>query len=115
MAKVYEGFAHVHRRVAPARPLLIYLRPQDVRSHLRRTLEERDEEWARWLAASFASYGWARSRGLSGEEAVFRFYEEWESVAEELFARHEGPKLWLRDPQEDWVAALAEIHRAVDG
>ena len=112
-AKVVSGFREIEAQVAPFAPLLVYLRPRDVRGHLRRILETRDEAWGRWLVASFSSFGWARARALSGEEAVFAFYEDWEAVAEQLFARHEGPKLWLLDPQDDWDEALSQVYAAL--
>jgi hypothetical protein len=111
--KVHEGFAKICSQVAVASPLLVYLRPTNVRAALLRTLAERDPEWVRWIQHAFGNNGWAARRGLSGEEAVIRFYEEWEALAGELFDRHPGPRLLVRDPQDDWNAALARIYAAV--
>jgi len=30
-----------------------------------------------------------------------------------LFEHHAGPNLWLRDPQEDWEGALAQVYEAL--
>jgi predicted kinase len=109
-SKVLAGFREIEAQVAPFAPLLVYLSPRDVRGHLRRTLETRDEAWARWLVASFSGFGWVKARGLTGEEAVFAFYEAWEALAVELFALHTGAKLWIEDPHADWEAARDRIH-----
>lgn len=112
-SKVLSGFREIEARVAPFAPLLVYLRPLDTRSHLRRILDARDERWARWLVDSFGGFPWARARGLSGEEALFAFYETWEALAVELFALHTGPKLWIDDPHTDWEATRDRIHVAL--
>lgn len=107
--KVLEGFARIHAETAVAQPLFIYLRPTDIRAHLRRTLDERSEDWGRWLSATFSDSGWARSRSISGDDALFRFYEDWEVLAEQLFAEHTGPKIWLDDPQVSWDHSMEQI------
>jgi hypothetical protein len=107
--KVRDGFVKIRAQVARAEPLLVYLSPTDVRGHIRHTLETRPEDWVRWLLASFSGYGWATRRGLTGEEAVVGFYEDWEQLAAELFALHSGPKLWVDDPQTDWEGTHARI------
>jgi len=113
-SKVHEGFRKIHDQAASAEPILVYLRPEDVRGHLRRTLEERDSAWSEWLIASFSRYAWARSRGISGEEAVFCFYEDWEAIAAALFDRHRGPKLWIHDPQKHWGDTLEQIRSVIE-
>ena len=113
--KVFSGFAPIAEQVAPARPLLVYLRPLDLAAHLDRTLAERPENWAEWFVESFGGYGWSKARGLTGRDAILGFYEEWERIAAELAAQHPGPCLWLEDPQLDWEATMATIADSLRG
>jgi len=110
---VLERFEGISARVSPAAPLLVYLRPTKIEESIRLTLQSRGDPWRGWLARSFSSLPWSKSRGLSGESAIVAFYEDWEELVERLFERHRGPKLIVEDPQRDWEAALRSIQAAI--
>jgi hypothetical protein len=114
-ARVREGFLALTPRLRPARPLFVYLRPTDVRAHLERTMRARDPSWAAWLVASFEQSGFATSRHLTGDTALYIFYEAWEEITAELFDLHDGPKLCLSDPADDWPKSVERICAAVLG
>jgi hypothetical protein len=111
-AKCAEIAARIERETAPARPLLVYLRPTDIAAAIRRVHRERGPEWAAWNAGSVAASPWARSRDLHGPDAVIALYRAWEDVVDDLFDRYAQPKLMIEDPQEDWDAALSRIRAA---
>ena len=77
------------------------------------TTDARESAWTEWFIAQVERAGWARQAGLRGRAAVTGFYQAWESLAEDLFAVHIGPKLRIVDPHDDWDAALARIFEAV--
>lgn len=108
-AKCEELFARIERQLAPARPLLVYLRPTDIRAAIERAHRDRGDPWASWNAESVTGYPWARSRNLRGRDAVVELYGAWEDVVRTLYDRYSYDKVMLDDPQEDWDAALRHI------
>ena len=107
--KCQEIFTRIEERLAPARPLLVYLRPADTAAAVERVHGARSTAWTEWNMASVAAFPWARSRDLHGREAVIEMYRAWEVVVEQLFAGYSFPKIILNDPQDDWDAALRHI------
>jgi predicted kinase len=107
--KCQEIFTRIEEQLAPARPLLVYLRPADTAAAVARVHGARSAAWTEGNMASVAASPWARSRDLHGREAVIALYRAWEVVVEELFAGYSFPKIILNDPQDDWDAALRYI------
>jgi thymidylate kinase len=105
--------ASIEDLIAPADPLLIYLRPSDIDQALRRVHGERGAAWAAQNIAYVANCPWARRRGLTGREAIIELYRAWESVVDELLATSAYATLLVVDPQHDWEAALERICSAV--
>jgi len=110
---VREIFTAIEREAAAAEPLLIYLRPADIASAIARVHRERGEAWAAQNMAWVAARPWARSRNLTGREAVIRLYQAWEGVVDDLYGRYSFGKLMVIDPQHDWDTAVARIYAAV--
>jgi hypothetical protein len=104
-------FADIAARLAPAAPFLVYLRPSDVSSAIRRVHAERGEPWSSRNYAFVSACAWARQRGLAGERALVELYREWEPVVDGLLPTIEA--LVVVDPQRDWTTALTEIFDAV--
>jgi thymidylate kinase len=109
---VNEISTTIQRQAAPARPLLVYLRPTDIASAITRTHRTRGEPWSSRNLAFVENSPWACRRGLRGQDAVVKLYEVWETVVNRLYARYRFPKLMVTDPQENWEAALARICEA---
>ncbi|GAB2855210.1 hypothetical protein GCM10027176_67200 [Actinoallomurus bryophytorum] len=107
--KCQEIFARIEEQLAPARPLLVYLRPADTAAAVERVHGARSAAWTDWNMASVAAFPWARSRDLHGRDAVIALYRAWEGVVDELLAGYPFPKIILSDPQDDWDAALRHI------
>jgi hypothetical protein len=110
--KCAEIAARIECEMAPARPLLAYLRPTDIAAAIHRVHRDRGPEWAAWNAGSVAAFPWARSRDLRGPDAVIALYRAWEDVVDDLFDRYAHPKIMIEDPQDDWDAALRRIRAA---
>jgi len=111
--KVTEIFTRITRQAAPAEPLLVYLRPADIRAAIARVHRDRGEPWSSGNLAFVANSPWARRRGLVGQDAVVRLYQAWEPVVTRLYDRYPFPKIMVTDPQHDWQATLARICAAV--
>jgi hypothetical protein len=111
IAVVEDVFADLVARVAPAEPLLVYLRPSDVMAAARRVHAERGEPWSSRNYAFVSACPWARRRGLAGEPALVELYREWERVVDGLLSRIDS--VLVVDPQRDWTGALEAIYDAV--
>jgi hypothetical protein len=112
---VNEGFTKIVRQVAPAEPLLVYLRPADIGAAIARVHRVRGEPWSSGNVAFVENSPWARRRGLHGQDAVVRLYQAWEPVVTQLYRRYPFQKIMVTDPQHDWQAALARICAAASG
>jgi hypothetical protein len=108
-----EVFTRIMHQVAPAEPLLVYLRPADIGAAIARVHRVRGEPWSSRNVAFVANSPWARRRGLLGQAAVVGLYEAWEPVVTRLYGRYPFPKIMVTDPQDDWPAALDRICAAV--
>jgi hypothetical protein len=110
-AVLKEVFADLAARIAPAAPLLVYLRPSDVAAAIRRVHADRGEPWSSRNYAFVSACPWARRRGLVGEQAVIELYRAWEPVVDQLLPMVES--LLVVDPQRDWDAGLRRVFDAV--
>ncbi len=106
---VSETFTAIVREVAPAGPLLVYLRPADAGAAIARIHRVRGEPWSSRNVAFVEASPWARRRNLRGLDAVVGLYQAWEPVVTRLYSRYPFPKVVVTDPQHDWQAALARI------
>jgi len=111
IAVVKEVFADIVERIAPAAPLLVYLRPADIAAAIRRVHAERGEPWSSRNYAFVSACPWARRQGLVGEEAVVELYRTWECVVDELLPKVES--VLVEDPQWNWDRTLQRLERAV--
>jgi len=110
-AVVKELFAEITRRIVPAVPLLVYLRPNDVAEAIRRVHADRGEPWSSRNYTFVSACPWARRRGLVGERAVVELYRAWERLVDELLPTVKS--IVVTDPQRDWVRALQRVYDAV--
>ena len=106
---VKEIFTQIVRQAAPARPLLVYLRPADIAAAIARIHRTRGDPWSSRNVAFVENSPWARRRSLHGQDAVVKLYQAWEPVATQLYRCYPFPKIMVTDPQHDWQAALARI------
>ncbi len=111
IAAVKAVFADIAARIAPATPLLVYLRPADVADAIRRVHIERGEPWSSRNYTFVSGSPWARRSGLAGEQAVAELYRAWEPIVDELLATIES--IIVIDPQRDWDRTLQQIYDAV--
>ncbi len=106
-------FTTIVRLVAPAEPVLVYLRPDDIAAAIARVHHTRGPAWAAQNVAFVENSQWARRQNLRGPGAVVALYLAWEPIVSLLYDRYPFPKLMVTDPQHDWPAALARIGTAI--
>ena len=106
---VKEIFTQIVRQAAPARPLLVYLRPADIAAAIARVHRTRGDPWSSRNVAFVEDSPWARRRSLQGQDAVVKLYQAWEPVVTQLYGGYPFPKIMVADPQHDWQATLTRI------
>ena len=106
---VEEIFTQIVRQAAPARPLLVYLRPADIAAAIARVHRTRGDPWSSRNVAFVENSPWARRRSLRGQDAVVKLYQAWEPFVTQLYGRYPFPKIMVTDPQHDWQATLTRI------
>lgn len=111
IAVVKEVFADIAVRIAPATPLLVYLRPSNIAAAIRRVHVERGEPWSSRNYTFVSACAWARGRGLVGEQAVIELYRVWEPVVDDLLQTVDS--VLVVDPQRDWDGTLQQLYDAV--
>ena len=70
-----EQIRAVTRIIEPLMPLVIYLKPQDVRAALLHVQAERPREWADFVTWYLTGQEYGKTHGLAGYEGVIQFYE----------------------------------------
>ena len=110
VAQIFDTILH---QVAPAEPVLVYLRPADIEAAVARVHRVRGPEAKERNVTFVANSPWARRRGLRGPGAVAALYRAWEAFVDTLYDRYPFPKVMVTDPQQDWPAALARIGAAI--
>ena len=113
LTKVREIISGIEHAIAPADPLLVYLRPTDISAAISHVHATRDPTWTSWNIASAQSYPFAVARNLHGRDAVVGLYEEWERVVDDMLERWPYRSLLVLDPQQDWPTALRNIEAAI--
>src|SRR5262249_1663674 len=111
IAVVKEVFADLAARIAPAAPLLVYLRPSDVAAAIRRVHADRGEPWSSPTHAFVSAYPSARRRGRAGVRAVVELHRSWRAIGVDrlVVAR----SVFVVDRQCDWAAGLGRVFEAV--
>jgi predicted kinase len=85
---VKEIFTTIQRQVAPAEPLLVYLRPADIGAAVARIHRTREEPWSSRNVAFVENSPWGRRRNLRGQGAVVKLYQAWEPIVTQLYGRY---------------------------
>ncbi|MBM3854818.1 MAG: hypothetical protein FJ399_16975 [Verrucomicrobia bacterium] len=100
-----EIIAHFDRTVeliAPAEPILIYLRQDDAAAALHRICERRGRWFVEYLQAEFGSSASGRRTGCNDLDAIIDYFRQRCDLSDELFARFAGRKLIHDNTDADW-------------
>jgi len=110
---VNKTFTRILHQAAPARPVLVYLRPADTSAAIARIHRTRGEPWSSRNVAFVENSAWARRRNVQGQDAVVKLYQAWEPLVTQLYHRYPFPKIMVIDPQHNWRMTLTRICAAV--
>ena len=74
----------ISQKIEPLAPLVIYLRPRNVRATLEHVREERPKEWADFVTGYLTEQAYGKAHRIQGYEGVIRFYEMRQKLEEEI-------------------------------
>ena len=70
-----EQIEKIARTIDPLKPLVLYLKPRDIRAALLHAREERPREWADFVTWYLTGQAYGEAHHLQGYEGVIQFYE----------------------------------------
>jgi hypothetical protein len=99
--------------IKPLRPLLIYLRQDDVDRAIRAVSRERGETWVSYQADWKLESPYAMRRGLAGLEGLIALYRDYRAVTDQLYADLDLPKIRIETSRQEWARYADIIDRAL--
>lgn len=99
--------------IKPLRPLLIYLRQDDVDTAIRAISMERGEKWVDYQVDWKLGSPYARRRGLVGLDGLIVLYREYRALTDRLFAALDMPKICIETSRHEWAKYNDIIDRAL--
>lgn len=95
-------------------PVLIYLIPGDIRSHIERTYAQRPERWQTKIDSFIQKTAFGRARGLSALEGYITFIEELKRISDELFQLYDLRKVRINVTRSGWDDCARRITEFLD-
>jgi len=99
--------------IEPLRPLLIYLRQDDVDTAIRAISKQRGEKWVNYQVDWKLGSPYARRRGLVGLDGLIVLYREYRALTDRLFAALDIPKISIETSRHEWAKYDDIIDRAL--
>lgn len=108
-AKIAAYYDALMERLAPVRPLVVFLRRADVRATLESMYPTRGPRWQRAILDHPEEYRYITNRGLQGDEGVYAMWQAYQDLAEGLFERIPGRKVRIDTSGGDWEGYLEHL------
>jgi hypothetical protein len=102
-AQLLDYGRRVHDIIKEAKPILIYLRQDDVAGHLRRVCQIRGQAYEAELTANMERTRYLRHRGLKGLAGTTQLWQETARISDSLFAGYSIRKLAIETSGGDWA------------
>ncbi len=111
--KITTYYDRVMAAIAPTNPILVFLRPLDVRRALENVYPIRGDWW-RELIMKFDPEGYFKTHPFHGEGSIYEMHEHCQRLAEIQFDRYDGWKLRLDTTSGNWVDHLRAIMELIE-
>jgi hypothetical protein len=95
--------------IAPLSPFVVYLKNSDINSSVKQASAERGDDWLNAVIDYHCSGEYGRKHGLKGFDGYIAALEERQRRELAILGRLGVEHIVLEDPQNDWVAAYADI------
>lgn len=95
--------------IEPLTPLVVYLRPNDVRAALQHVRAERPREWADFVTWYLTGQVYGKAHRLQGYEGVIHFYEMRQALELDLLSNLSLQSLVIEHNGSEWDRCRDEI------
>jgi hypothetical protein len=111
--KITAFFDRVMKAIAPTNPILVFLRPQNVRGTLERAFPIRGNWWKE-LILNCEKDGYFKRHPFTGEESVYKMWEHYQALSDIQFNRYNGWKIKIDTTGGDWGSYLKNIMSLIE-
>lgn len=99
--------------IKPLRPLLIYLRQDNVDGAIRAIATQRGEAWLHYQVNWKLESPYARRRGLAGLDGLIALYRDYRALTDQLYSDADIPKIAIETSRQEWATYDEIIDRAL--
>ncbi len=111
--KILAYYEELFRRLAPVRPVAVLLDRPDVRATLESIYPWRGEWWKKLILSGINNGRYMADRGLTGDEGVYRMWEDYQALSREAIRRCPGPKVVLDTSGGQWDVYMERLTTAL--
>jgi hypothetical protein len=104
-----EQVEKISRIIESLMPLVLYLKPRDVRAALLHAREQRPREWADFVTWYLTGQAYGQAHRLEGYEGVIRFYEMRQKLEVDLLKELPVRSLVIEHTGTEWDDRYREI------
>jgi len=104
-----EQVARIARIIEPLTPLVIYLKPRDVRTALLCAREQRSREWAEFVTWYLTGQAYGKAHCLEGYGGVIHFYEMRQKLEVNLLQDLPLRSLVIEHSGKEWDTCYGQI------
>lgn len=99
--------------IAPLQPIVIYLRPADLRAAIRKILVTRGPDWETYQLSWKLRSPFATHRQLTGVDGLTAMYMEYRALTDTLFNGLDCPKLAIDTSRGEWRQHYHQVSDAL--
>ena len=100
--------------ITPLRPLVVYLRQEDLAHAVRTVCAERGEAWVKYQVDWKLKGPYAVRRKLVGLEGLIALYQDYRAMTDRLFDRLALDKLLIENSKRDWARYNRQVFEKLD-
>jgi hypothetical protein len=106
--KITAFYDRVMKALSPVNPILIFLRPQNVRGALQNAFPIRGNWWKE-LILNDEGEGYFKRHPFEGDESVYKMWEHYQALSDIQYYRYDGWKIKIDTTCGDWISPLKSI------
>ncbi len=106
----YDRFAEA---VASLNPVVVFLYSSDAKKTLQRVFPPRGEWWEN-LILDPGDCRYLKNRGLVGPDGIYRMWQDYQEVSDELYGRYSGRKIKIDTSQALWDTYQERLFRFLE-
>ena len=111
--KITAFYDRVMKAIAPVNPILIFLRPQNVRGALQHVFPIRGDWW-KDLILNGEGEGYFKRHPFEGDESIYKMWEHYQALSDIQYDRYNGWKIKIDTTSGDWACHLKNIMALIE-